>query len=86
MRKHSDPTPAMPIYEFSVYLRWLHDGRPGPLSRRYFASASQTLSFLTALDAQREATFVTVARREVGSWSFVDRLALEAEAAGEVGR
>lgn len=75
----------LPVFEYSIYLRWIrNDGQSGPLVRRYFPTARLALTFLARLDSDTHAAY-TLARREVGTWEFVDRLALETDVAASEG-
>lgn len=74
-----------PRNEFLFHFRFVLNGRPGPLNRRYFTSPREALRFLGALDAARDGALVTLSRREVGSWEQIRRLDVE-EAAAEEGR
>jgi hypothetical protein len=83
-----DNSTAVPTYEYSAYFRFVLDGKPGPLNRRFFPTARLALAFLSRLDAvdPPQNIFTTIARREVGTWEFVDLATVEADAAEEVGR
>ena len=75
-----------PTCEYSIFLRFVTDGRPGPVTRKFFLNAQAALAFLQRLEATNTPAITTLASREVGSWNNLALGALEAAAAEEAGR
>lgn len=73
------------LYEILVTFRLITEGKPGPLSRRYFANARDAMRFVANLDALAppNGALTTLSLREVGRFEPLERLRLEAMAVEE---